>query len=310
MNNESVPRCYCTHLFTTEDKDYDLPNKEERGFISRYLSVFQYTQRAIELVWNTSPRLTVAFALLTIIGGLIPPAMAWVGKEVIDSVLLAIETKKTSEVIYWITLEAILVVIFAAFKRALGICETLLRAQLSNKVNMMILEKALTLKLTHFEDSEFYDKMTRARRQASVRPLSLVKRVFRLIQNSISVFSYGVILLYFSWIAVLLLIVAAVPSFIAEHKFAQEGFKLFRWQSKSKREQMYLETVVARDDYAKEVILLGIGPRLVKRYGDIFIKLYGEDKSLIIKRGLWGGYSVHYPWLPSTEHISGLLLLL
>ena len=265
-----------------------MPPQEEVGFISRYLGVFQYTQRAIKLVWNTSPKLTIAFALLTIIGGIVPPAMAWVGKEVIDAVLLAIETKETHDVLFWIALEAGLVVLLAAFTRALGICETLLRAQLSNKVNMMILEKALTLDLTHFEDSTFYDKMTRARRQASVRPLSLVKRVFRLIQNSISVFSYGIILLSFSWIAVLLLMIAAIPSFIAENKFAQEGFQKFRWQSKAKREQMYLETVVARDDFAKEVILLGIGPRLVKRYGDIFTELYGEDRTLIIKRGIWG----------------------
>ena len=265
-----------------------MPTKEEVGFISRYLGVFQYTKRAITLVWNTSPKLTIAFALLTIIGGIVPPAMAWVGKEVIDAVLLAIETKETQDVLFWIALEAGLVVLLAAFTRALGICETLLRAQLSNKVNMMILEKALTLDLTYFEDSTFYDKMTRARRQASVRPLSLVKRVFRLIQNSISVISYGIILLSFSWIAVLLLMIAAIPSFVAENKFAQEGFQIFRWQSKAKREQMYLETVIARDDFAKEVILLGIGPRLVKRYGDIFSELYGEDRTLIIKRGIWG----------------------
>lgn len=262
--------------------------KEEIGFVSRYLSVFQYTQRALKLVWSTSPKLTIVFALLTTMGGILPPAMAWVGKEVIDAVLVAIETKETNNIIYWIVLEAGLVVSFAAFKRALGICDTLLRALLSNKVNMMILEKAVTLDLTHFEDSDFYDKMTRARRQASVRPLSLVKRVFRLIQNGISVFSYGIILLYFSWIAVLILMVAAIPSFIAEHKFAKEGFHIFRWQSKAKREQIYLETVVARDDYAKEVILLGIGPHLVKRYGSIFTELYGENRRLIVKRGVWG----------------------
>ena len=265
-----------------------MQKKEEIGFVRKYLGVFRYTRRAIKLVWETSPWLTIAFAVLTVLGGLLPPAMAWVGKEVIDAVLLAIDTKDSSEVLFWITLEAGLVTLFAAFNRTLGICETLLRAQLSNKINVIILEKALTLDLTHFEDSEFYDKMRRARRQASVRPLSLVKRAFKLIQNGISLISYALILFYFSWIAVLVLMLAAIPSFIAENKFAQEGFQIFRWQSKAKREQMYLETVVARDDYAKEVILLGIGPRLVKRYDDIFNELYGEDRKLIVKRGFWG----------------------
>ena len=265
-----------------------MQQKEEIGFIRKYLGVFQYTRRAIELVWETSPILTIAFALLTILGGLLPPAMAWVGKEVIDAVLIAIETTDSADVVFWIALEAGLITLLIGFNRAQGICETLLRAQLSNTVNVMILEKALTLDLTHFEDSEFYDKMTRARRQASSRPLSLVKRAFTLIQNGISLVSYGLILISFSWIAVLILMAAAIPSFIAENKFAQEGFKIFRWQSKAKREQMYLETVVARDDYAKEVILSGIGPRLVQRYDDIFTELYSEDRALIIRRGFWG----------------------
>ena len=265
-----------------------MEQKEEIGLLRRYLGVFRYSRRAIELVWETSPRLTIVFALLTILGGLLPPSMAWVGKEIIDAVLLAIETTNTDPVVFWIALEAGLITLLIAFNRGQSICETLLRVQLSNKVNVMILEKALTLDLTHFEDSEFYDKMTRARRQASSRPLSLVKRAFKLIQNGISVISYGVILISFSWIAVLLLMIAAIPSFIAENKFAQEGFQIFRWQSKSKREQMYIETVVARDDYAKEVILSGIGPRLVKRYDTIFNELYGENRNLILKRGMWG----------------------
>ena len=119
--------------------------------------------------------------------------------------------------------------------------------------------------MTHFEDSEVYDKMTRARRQASSRPLSLVQRVFRIIQNCIALVSYGILLIQFSGLTVIILVLGALPAFVAENKFAEKGFQLFRWQSPAKREQIYLETVVAREDYAKEVILLGIGPKLVQR---------------------------------------------
>ena len=73
----------------------------------------------------------------------------------------------------------------AGAQRGLSLCQSLLRAQLGQRVNVMILEKALTLELAHFEDSEFYDKLTRARREASSRPLSLVMRTFGLVQNAI-----------------------------------------------------------------------------------------------------------------------------
>jgi ATP-binding cassette, subfamily B, bacterial len=68
-------------------------------------------------------------------------------------------------------------------QRGISLCQSLLRAQLGQRVNVMILEKALTLELAQFEDSEFYDKLTRARREASSRPLSLVNRTFGLAQN-------------------------------------------------------------------------------------------------------------------------------
>ena len=275
--------------FSLEEKGISLQQEiEDIGLVRKYLAVFRYTRRALELVWETSPRLTVAFALLTIFGGLLPPSMAWVGKEIVDAVLVAIESADTDPVFFWIALEAGLITVLMGLNRGQNICETLLRVQLSNTVNLMILEKALTLDLTHFEDSEFYDKMTRARRQASSRPLSLVKRSFKLIKNGISLISYGVILISFSWIAVLLLMIAAIPSFVAENTFAHEGFSIFRWQSKARREQMYIESLVARDDYAKEMILSGIGSRLVQRYDDIFIEHYEENRALIIKRSMWG----------------------
>src|SRR5262252_8432026 len=152
----------------------------------------------------------------------------------------------------------------------------------------MILEKALTLELQHFEDSEFYDKLTRARREASTRPLSLVMRTFFLLQNSISLVSYGTLLAHFSPWAVLVLLLAGLPAFIAEAKFSGDAFRLFRWRSPETRMQIYLETVLAREDHAKEVKLFGLGPRLLERYRDIFRRLYGEDRALTLRRDAMG----------------------
>src|SRR6204780_2776824 len=94
--------------------------------------------------------------------------------------------------------------------------------------NGLDLEKALTLDLTQFEDSEFYDKLTRARREASSRPLSLVMRTFALGQNAISLISFGGLLFRFSPWAVLLLVLAGLPAFLAEAKFSGEAFRVFR----------------------------------------------------------------------------------
>ena len=152
----------------------------------------------------------------------------------------------------------------------------------------MILEKALTLELRQFEDSEFYDKLTRARREASSRPLSLVMRTFGLVQNAVSLLSFAVLLVRFSPWAVVVLLLAGVPAFIAETKFSGDAFRLFRWRSPETRMQMYLETVLAREDHVKEVRLFGLGGRFLQRYRDIFARLYGQDRALSIRRDAWG----------------------
>jgi ATP-binding cassette subfamily B protein len=152
----------------------------------------------------------------------------------------------------------------------------------------MILEKAQTLDLRHFEDSEFYDKLTRARREASSRPLSLVMRSFGLAQNAIALISFGSLLWQFSPWAVVVLFLAGLPAFAAEAKFAGDAFRLFRWRSPETRMQMYLETVLAREDHAKEVKLFDLGPVLLERYRRIFEKVFREDRILTIRRDTWG----------------------
>jgi ATP-binding cassette subfamily B protein len=261
-----------------------------RGFAG----VFAYSRRALELVWTTSKPLTICFALLTLIAGALPAAVAYVGALIVDAVVAAIQASSdaraslTNQALWLVAAEGVLVAAIAGAQRGLNLCQSLLRAQLGQRVNVMILEKALTLELSHFENSEFYDKLTRARREASSRPLSLVTRTFGLLQNAVSLLSFGSLLLQFSPWAVVLLILAGLPAFLAEAKFSGDKFRLFLWRSPETRMQMYLETVLAREDHAKEVKLFGLGPLFLQRYRNIFEKLYREDRNLTIRRDTWG----------------------
>jgi len=254
------------------------------------LAVLQYCGRAVGLVWDTSRVITVILAILTLVAGLLPGAIAYLGKLIIDGVVLASRSSLESDraiALGYLGLEAIAVALLALGKQGITICQSLLRVLLGQKVNVLILEKALTLDLVHFEDSEFYDKMTRARREASLRPLSLVSGTFSLLQNTLSLVTYGGLLLRFNLWAVVVLMVAAVPAFVAETRFAGQAFRLFRWRAPETREQNYLETLIARDDYAMEVQLYQLGPKMLERYHQIFNRLYSEDRNLTIRRGVW-----------------------
>ena len=258
------------------------------------LAVFEYSRRALLLVWTTDRTLSVLLAALTLVAGVLPAGIAYVGSLIVDAVIHAADVHRHSgvtelaQVVHFVALEAVLVAVTAMAQRGLSLAQNLLRAQLGQRVNVMILEKALTLDLTHFEDSEFYDKLTRARREASSRPLSLVMRTFGLLQNAISLVSFGGLLVRFSPWAVVLLVLAGLPAFVAEAKFSGEAFRLFRWRAPESRMQIYLESVLAREDTAKEVKLFQLGPRLLDRYREIFTRLYREDRDLTLRRDGWG----------------------
>jgi ATP-binding cassette subfamily B protein len=259
----------------------DLP----RGFFE----AFGYGRKALGLVWQTSRRLTLWLACLTLVVGTLPALIAYIGARIVDAVVAASSHGGgLAPVLELVGMEGLAVALLALAQRGLSLCTTLLREQLGFRVNSMILEKALTLDLEHFEDSEFYDRMVRARREASARPLSLVMRSFSLAQNLISLASYAVLLLHFSPWAVVLLAVAGLPGFVAEARFSNQAFQLFRWRSTDRRQQAYLETVIAREDHAKEVKLYGLGRRFLERYKAIHVALFAQERQLAIRRDSWG----------------------
>ena len=156
------------------------------NMFSRFLSAFRFSGTAMRLVWESSPKLTTAMALTTLISGLIPAAIAFVGGLFVDVVAEALSGSGESsalfaarnEAVFYLSLEAGLVLLLAGAQQIGTVSQSILRVLLGNKINVLILEKALTLDLAQFEDAEFYDKLLRARREASSRPLSLVMRSF------------------------------------------------------------------------------------------------------------------------------------
>ena len=157
-----------------------MDNKDSPNSLRKVFAVFQYSRVAIEIVWSTSAALTVVMAVTTLVTGVLPAAIASVGGLFVDAVSSVFQQtgvsaeQARSDVLFYVFVEVGLVILMTGAQRVNSVCQSIMRVLLGNKINVMILEKALTLELAHFEDAEYYDKLTRARREASSRPLSLV----------------------------------------------------------------------------------------------------------------------------------------
>jgi ABC-type multidrug transport system fused ATPase/permease subunit len=255
------------------------------------LTVFQYTTRAVQLVWTTDRVLTIGLAVLTVIVGLLPGAVAYLGKLIIDSVVTAQHSGLAADrwhTLEYVGLEALIIIVQSGCQQGILLCQSLLQILLGQQVGLLVLQKALTLDMAHFEDSEFYDKMMRAREGSAQRPLMIITRTYGFVRDGLSLLTFSGLLLQFSLWAVLLLLLAAVPVFISETRFARDTFRLFNWRVPETRERHYLEVLLAREDYAMEVKLYQLGPMLLNRYRQIFEQIYREDRNLNLRRMIWG----------------------
>jgi len=262
-----------------------------RARLKGTLSIFRQFPGTFRLVWEASHGLTVAVALLTLISAVLPAAVAVVGKLIVDSVVAAARTGDPAarhQVLVYVGLELLLMVASTSLGRAQGLVRELLRATLGNLINVRILEKALQLELRHFEDSDVYDKMQNARREASSRPLSLVLQAFSIVQNAITLATFAALLIkLWAW-SILILVAASIPAFIAEARMANESFRLNSWRAPEGRKLNYLEWILTRDNRVKEVKTFGLGELILGRYKGLFSRFFEEDRRLAIKRMAWG----------------------
>jgi ATP-binding cassette subfamily B protein len=261
----------------------DPPTASPKERLRTLRDAYAQTPRTLALVWRSAPRTALALAALTVIAAVVPLGVAWVGKAIMDAVV----ARDGAATLRLVLLELGLIAVQALIGRGLGLLRSLLGARMSVDTNVMILEKALTLDLRHFEDPEFYDQLTRARREASSRPISVVNESFQLIQNTLTLAGYILLLVSFSGWAVLGLVVAAVPATVVEMRFSTAAFRLRNWRSPDTRRLNYLEYVLANDNHAKEVKLFGLGPMFLGRYRRLAQDFYDEDRKLATRRALW-----------------------
>jgi ATP-binding cassette subfamily B protein len=248
--------------------------------------------------------------LLTLGGALLPASQAWMGKLIVDGVVASIQTGQDAEqvrrVFIYLLLELGLFLLSAAFNHGRRLIQQLIQLQLANRIRAEIIGKALTLDLAYFEDSDFYDRLQNARREGGYKPVELINDTFLIVQNSITLISFALLMLRFSPWLVVVLVATGIPAFIAETRYSERGFRLLTRRAPETRQVNYLSRLLTEDTAAKEIKLFNLGGTLLNRYTTLFDKFFEEDKSLALRRATAGfglgliatlGFYGSYAWI-------------
>jgi ATP-binding cassette subfamily B protein len=257
----------------------------ERAAALRHLPAF------LKLIWQTSPALTLGNVALRLVRAAVPLAMLYVGRLILDDVVALTElpaaSRSLSPVFGLVGLEFGLVLLTDALGRGVALLDSLLGDLFANVSSVRLMRHAAELDLDQFEDSTFYDKLERARRQTLSRSV-LMSQVLAQGQDAVTLVLLAAGLVAFQpWLLGLLLL-AVVPAFLGESHFNERSYSLSHSWTPERRELDYLRQTGASDETAKEVKIFGLSEFLINRFETLSDQFYRQNKALALRRAGWG----------------------
>jgi ATP-binding cassette subfamily B protein len=252
------------------------------------VAALRYAFRLIKLVWQTHRGFTILIIGLRLFSAITPVAVLWIGKLIIDAVIAAQRQSPNFYVLgKLVVLEICLVVGGQMIARASALYEGLLGDLFSNSINVRLMQHIATLDLHHFEDSVFYDRLERARRQTS-NQTGFLLQLLQLCEDVLTLVSLSAALLAYSPWLLSLLVVAVLPSFFGETHFATLGYALIYGWTSGRRRLDYLRHIGGSNETAKEVQLFGLAGWIVSRFQRLSARFYAENKRLAIRKSIVG----------------------
>lgn len=228
--------------------------------------------------------------ILRLIKSIFPVVLLWVGKEIIDEVITIVNTGESQELnkLYLLIAIEFGIAIFSdVFNRLIGATDTLIGSLYSNDSSVELIQKTARVDLQYLEDSEFYDKLERARRQ-TVGRVNLMSNSLAQAQDFITIVSLISALIYFYPILIFLLVISIIPTLLNELKFSSSNYKLTSRMAPERRQLDYMRVIGASDVTAKEVKLFGLADFISRTFSTTANKYYQSIKKLTIKRSVWG----------------------
>jgi ATP-binding cassette subfamily B protein len=242
----------------------------------------------LSIVWNSGRAVVSAGACCRIAAALIPLSMLAVSKRILDGVQAHFAGRPLpANFWYMVGAEFGLAVLGSIIGRATGYFDALLADRFTRHVSIRVMEHASRLDLASYEDPVFYDKLERARVQATDR-IAMVQALGTVAQQVIAAVSLSIGIVWFSPWLLIVLVLAVLPAFLGESHFAFEGYSLNIRQTPVRRQLDYLRTLGASKESAKELKLFDLSGFLSAEYARLSNQLYDENVRLA-RRRLWAG---------------------
>jgi ATP-binding cassette subfamily B protein len=245
------------------------------------LSALGNVPAVLKIVWDSGPGVVVFGLVSRLFSSLLPVVLLWITKLIVDRIVLAVSTHQPVQPGFWwlVAAEFALAVLNSILLRSIDYSDSLLADKYTRHVSIRVMNHAAGLDLIAYEDPVFYDRLERARVQATDR-LVMIQAIGRLVQQSITTLTLSVSIMLFSPWLMLLLVAGVLPAFLGESHFAFLGYaKNFR-QTPMRRQLDYLRILGGSKEAAKELKLFGLRTFLLERFTRLSDEIYEQNIAL------------------------------
>ena len=243
----------------------------------------------LHFVWESGPAVVFWNIAIRIVVAFLPVGISIIAGPYIINGINQIRFHQALPGYFWwlVAAEAVLAVLIGLLSRAVDYFDNLLADRYTHHVSVEVMRKAAALDVTVYEDPVFYDRLERARVQATDR-LAMIQQMGRLIQQAVTAAAFSSVLLFYSPLLLLLLVAGIIPAFLGESHFAFLTYaKNFR-QTPIRRQMDYLRQVGGSKEAAKELKLFNLSDYLTQRFTLLSRQIYEENVALNRRRLFWG----------------------
>ncbi|HXY03051.1 MAG TPA: ABC transporter ATP-binding protein [Terriglobales bacterium] len=271
------------------------------------LTALRNVPPVLKIVWESGPVVVSLGLLFRFVAAVLPVALLWITKLIIDRIVHSVSAHQPVNASFWwlVGAEFGVAVFLSILTRGIDFLDSLLADKYTRHVSIAVMKHASELDLTAYEDPAFYDRLERARVQATDR-LGMIQSIGRLVQQLITAITMSATIIVYSPWLMLLLIAGVLPAFLGESHFAFLGYAKNFSQTPIKRQLDYLRVLGGSKEAAKELKLFGLSAFLTERFTNLSNRIYSEDVSLARRRLIAGaalsiigtlGYYAAYAWV-------------
>ena len=212
-----------------------------------------------------------------------PVAILAVSGWIVNAIVVVRRSHGTLQHNFWwlVAVECLLAVLSSILSRGITYVDGLLGDRYTYHVSVRVMEHASRLDLTTFEDPIYYDRLERARVQATDR-LMMIQMIGTVFQQAVTTIGWAATIVAYShspWLLALLFF-GTLPAFLGESHFAFLGYAKNFAQTPLRRQMDYLRQVAGSKEAAKELKLFGLREFFVGRFREFAHTIFRQNVEL------------------------------